>query len=794
MVLVGLAQSNQTLPKHDPPDMPFRRAPMGLSSRSIVVSAATNLHLAFDARLLRTHTVWAGESLNLFGPPYSGSANRFICDFTGTRLWGNPPFFPWSVDPSGENDFREAPPGSDFKGISTKGGVTTFIYHVAVEDRKPFRVHETSRSEVIGGHNVVVRRFEIGPCDYVVRLLAHAEMGKIDDSGDFGRAAAVIERESDCLLALARPDKKLSGNKAGLVWNRSNRDVDYQVMVEAEKGGRGPDSTVITNTVAGSQARLVLAIPRHSSDIAFEISTVVCRDNGEAGKLMPLLLSAPIKPPKMAFLSSREKDAQAAPPTVFRPAASFMDKPSGNEFYRVEHFPIPKEISLLAGGMDFLPNGDLAICTLSGEVYIVGNPQGPAAKAAWRRFARGLNEPMGLKVVNGQIYVVQKCELTRLVDTDGNGEADLFESINDDWGYNGNYHSFATGPVLDDAGNFYVMLTGHRSVYDVPFLGWCVRLKPGMKNEKFKMQNADGNVALLAHRFVTEGFCSGLRMPNGSSLYEGDIFLTDNQGHWIPANKLNHLQPGKFYGHPSAKPSPFEQFNGDTNFTPPAVWFPYAWVRSASDIVTVADNRFGPFKGQMLVGEFQNANVVRVALEKVNGQWQGAVFPFVKGFNSGVNRLVFGPDGKLYVGGLRMGHWTSIAPNATSLDRVSFTGQSPFEIKEVHARPDGFELTFTQPVEVVAASNPESYDTAQYGYVYQGKHDGPENDHDAKVPGPPVHVTKADVSTDRLKVRLKTDGCQAGQVVMVRALDVTSADGKKLWHDTFHYTLNQLPK
>jgi hypothetical protein len=291
-----------------------------------------------------------------------------------------------------------------------------------------------------------------------------------------------------------------------------------------------------------------------------------------------------------------------------------------------------------------------------------------------------------------------------------------------------------------------------------------------------------------------DGYCSGLRVPNGSAVFQGDLFATDNQGHWIPANKLNHLQAGRFYGHPSARPAPREQFNGDTNFTPPAVWFPYAWVKSASDITVIQDERFGPFKGQMLVGEFQNANLVRVALEKVNGQWQGAVFPFVKGFNSGVNRFAFGPDGKLYVGGLRMGHWTSIAPQPYSLDRVSFTGESPFEIKEVRATRDGFELSFTQPVNADSAGNPESYETSQYNYGYHGSHAGPENDKEAKVAGPAIRVAKAEVSSDRLKARLRLERCLPGYVVMLRALDVTDARGKKLWHDTFHYTLNQIPK
>src|SRR5205814_5922103 len=83
--------------RRDPPDQPFRRAPMAESSRSIVIPLATNLHLAFDAQCLRTHTVWSGPGLNLRGPPYTGEKSPFLCDFEGEVLWGNPPLVPWRV-------------------------------------------------------------------------------------------------------------------------------------------------------------------------------------------------------------------------------------------------------------------------------------------------------------------------------------------------------------------------------------------------------------------------------------------------------------------------------------------------------------------------------------------------------------------------------------------------------------------------------------------------------------------------------------------------------------------------
>src|SRR5437667_11036022 len=121
--LLGLLILDQALlaaaMNHDPSDQPFRRAPMAESSRSIVIPLATNLHLAFDAQCLRTHTVWSGPGLNLRGPPYTGEKSPFLCDFEGEVLWSNPPIFPWSAGV--KEDLSERPRGARFEGISTKG-------------------------------------------------------------------------------------------------------------------------------------------------------------------------------------------------------------------------------------------------------------------------------------------------------------------------------------------------------------------------------------------------------------------------------------------------------------------------------------------------------------------------------------------------------------------------------------------------------------------------------------------------------------------------------------------------
>ena len=739
---------------------------MAQASRSVVVSLAPNLHLAFDAAFLRTHTVWEGEPLNLYGPPYTGTAARFICDFTGTRLWGSLPRSPWSFD--GVMSDPNAPV-AHFKGLSTAGGVTAFVYELYPTGAPVVGVFETPRLERVGEHSVIVRRFEVSPLNQRARLAAHDESG--DPFNILGVPAAQGIRTTAGLLVVVL---------RGLPPQNLAPLVNSQPVTElraVERDGKGPYSVITTNVITGRKVTLRITVPPSLEPQTFEVATALVSDTKDAPALAKLL-AKPLE--KLPTPSSTRP-----PPPRFLPDPNFTDTPAGDEFYTVEHFPVPKEIKLTVGGMDFLPNGDLAVCTYGGDVFIIEGAQGKPAGAKWRRFARGLNEPGGLRVVDGEIYVMQKCELTRLRDLDGDGVADTFECVSDAWGFTGNSHTSATGPLVDESGILGALITGHRTMHEVPFMGWCLKISPHPAN--------DADIPFGDH-WMTEGFCSGLRVPNGFGEYRGDLFMTDNQGHWIAANKLNHLQRGKFYGHPSSLPAPAAQFNGDPNFAPPAVWFPYAWVRSVSGLATVGDFRFGPFAGQMLVGEFQNASVVRVALEKVNGQWQGAVFPFTKGFASGVNRLAYGPDSRLYVGGLRMGHWTSIAPQPHSLDRVSFTGKVPFEIKTVSARTNGFELAFTQPVDAASAGSAENWDATQYTYAYDGKHNAPEKDRDEKIPGPPARVTKVVVSADKRAVLLTLEGLKPRHVIMVRALGVKNAEAKPLRNDTFHYTLNEVPK
>jgi hypothetical protein len=757
--------ANNPAPKRDPVGQLFRRAPMAESSRSIVVPVATNLHVAFDTQLLRTHTAWQGQSLDLFGTPYHGRKSPFLSTYDRPPLWTTPPLCPWTTGALPTNDLPPLPVNSRFKGLSTKGGAVTLIYDVGIGNGRTIRIHESSRRQSVGNASAIVRRFEIDTCNEEIWLLAHAEMGKVSEELD-SKPAVIIQRNSDTLLAVSRGPN-------GIKWFTTEKPVSYEVALNAESRGESITERV---TVSGVQSRAYLRIPPHTGAVAIEIASVVGQDREAAPRLAAELANAPVNPAEMLSLMSKTRNVNPAAPKTIAGDRSNLQREGGDEYYRIEHFPVPPEIGLMVTGMDWLSSGDLAICTWPGDIYIVEHPQGGVEAAKYRRFASGLNEPLGLKIQGDQMYIVKKSELTRITDTDNDGEADLYETINDSWGYSGNYHAFAFGPVMDKQENFYAFFCGQRGRWDVPYVGWCVKIRP------------DGN--------RLEGFSSGLRAPNGVGTHgpDDDLFITDNQGNWVGTCKLVHLRRGQFYGYPSGFPAPEADYEHPKNPEPPAVWFPRKLSPSASGFVTIPNDRFGPFAGQMLVGDFQNAVVMRVFLEKVNGEWQGAVWPFAKGFLSGVNRLAMGRDGKLYVGGLKNVAWAASAPKEYSLDRMTFTGKAPFENKEARATSSGFELTLTMPVDLASARNPENYDVSQFTYLYHQTYGSPEIDHTGKKDSAtPIKVARASVSADRLKVQLTLQDWKPGYVTMVRAAELKSGDGKPLWHDTFYYTLNRIP-
>ncbi|MBI5361637.1 MAG: DUF1080 domain-containing protein [Planctomycetes bacterium] len=454
-----------------------------------------------------------------------------------------------------------------------------------------------------------------------------------------------------------------------------------------------------------------------------------------------------------------------------------------NDAYTVDYLRPPDGALVEVGGMDFLPDGRLAVSTRRGQVWLVENALAPDPKdARFTLFAEGLQEGLGLAVVDGHVVVVQRGELSMLFDRDKDGRAEEVRCITNGWGLSGNYHEFAYGLALDDQFHAYVSLNvgfwdpkWWHGKSKAAWRGWVVEVTP------------DGRVL---------PFASGFRSPCGLSMSpEKELWVTDNQGDWEPVGPVYQVKKGRFHGHPASlawtdayratNTEPSDTVPPDVERESPALWLPYKWSRSAGNVVwDQTGGKFGPFGGQMFVTELTNGMVLRAALERVRGDWQGAVFLFRQRIGSTVRGL-FAKDGTLLCGMTNRG-WGGLSPSH-GIARVRHTGRAPFEVRDVHLLQDGFELTFTRPWKRGFAPATTNAALTQYHYDWWWQYGSPERDTKA------LELAGVEPSADRTKLVLRVKELRAGEMVRCVLSGFVAEDGAPLLHDEFAYTLNQLP-
>lgn len=491
-----------------------------------------------------------------------------------------------------------------------------------------------------------------------------------------------------------------------------------------------------------------------------------------------------------------------------------QESPKEEDFFKINKLRSPEGTLLEVGGLCTMPDGNLAIATRRGDVYIVENPTSP--KPYFRKFASGLHELLGIAYKNGSLYVAQRGELTRLQDANMDGKADIFETIYA-WPLSGNYHEYSYGPKIAPDGSFFVTLNlGFGDVWwsgtsFVPWRGWALHI--------FE----DGRM---------EPWATGLRSPCGISMIDGELFYTDNQGDWMGSGSIMPVKKGAFLGNPGglvwtnmpnsplkltqeaifskvnpriefsedgrrAKPENIEKESFKTladikkdvpELQMPAVWLPHGVLGiSNSEIVKIPKGVFGPFEEQLLVGDQGQSKISRVFMEKVKGELQGCAWDFRSGFQSGVLRMSWANDGSLFVGETNRG-WGSAGEANEGMQRLYWNSFMPFEMKTVKAMPDGFEIEFTKPIDKKKAANLSSYLVESFNYKYTPVYGSP-----------PVNLKKCPVkgvkvSEDGLTVRIIVGDLRQYYIHKISLDGIRDQDSSySLVHSTAYYTLNNIP-
>ena len=460
--------------------------------------------------------------------------------------------------------------------------------------------------------------------------------------------------------------------------------------------------------------------------------------------------------------------------------------------YSVETIEIPSHITLGVGGLAFTPKGDLLICTREGDVWRYRNGD-------WSLFASGLHEALGLYVdpKTAEVWVMQRAELTKLIDEDGDGKADIYQTVNADWGLSDNYHEYAFGPVRDAEGNFYGTLNTSLSwigwakkdrwdigrVHDskmgraAPYRGWCFQITPEGK-------------------FVP--YASGMRSPAGLTMNKrGEMFYTDNQGDWNCTSSLHQVVKGRFYGHPSSLAEHPDYAGKNLNRiteeefdhlrTRPAIYLPHGELASSpgEPVFDETGGKFGPFADQVFIGDQTRSNEMRAWLEKVGGEYQGVVFDFADPLQCGVIRNRFAPDGSLWIGQTGRG-WRSVGEKTFGLQRIVWDGRTiPMEMHSVSLTKTGFRIRFTKPVNLAAAGLPDNYAIKHWGYIYQAEYGSP------KVGLTDLKPTSVTVSADGMTAELSLPLVKE-RVYQLTLSNIAGADGAPMTNPTGYYTLNRL--
>lgn len=475
--------------------------------------------------------------------------------------------------------------------------------------------------------------------------------------------------------------------------------------------------------------------------------------------------------------------------------------PQESDYYKITSFQTPRQTAMEVSSIELLPGGKLALGTRRGEIWTVADALGGPDEVKYQLFASGQHEVMGLAYKDGWLYETNRYEVAKLKDDDGDGRADSFLTLTDKWGVSGDYHEYAFGSRFDKNGDLWVVLclTGSFDSKTL-FRGWAVRVKP------------DGTLVPT---------CSGIRSPGGMGFdADGEVYYTDNQGPWHGACTLQHLIPGTFQGHPGGNiwydkapnmgPRPMDPipaaFKGNRKkgepdpdrmvmererikeLVPPVVYFVHGKIGNSSSAIMcdLSGGKFGPFSKQLFVADQSHSNLSRVFIETVNGIKQGVVIPFRAGFQSGIIGGRMDEQGHIFVGGSDRG-WGAKGGKPFCFERVDWTGQMPFEIHEMHAKNDGFEVTFTQPVDATTASEVKSYSARGFTYAYREEYGGPEVDEVFPA------ITKAVVAPDRKSVRLTFDKLTKGNIHELHLDGVTSAEGRPVLHPIAYYTLNEIP-
>ncbi len=733
--------------------------------------------ICFDTDLLRVSGGWTGGFLKLFGTPFDGSHGTWP-EAMGTPVFGTKPGPGWAKGDS-LKDPRTEPFGplpadwAKYRGLYRSGGHVVFSYTVG----------GTSVLEMPGlagdkDHPVLTRTLNLAPTQEPLTLVV-ADLEAAEAGGNVNDGVEVFAADGSTegvAIALSSGENitlvKALGAPKGSSW-------------KVLKGGR----VVLRLAASPNPSEFRLAVARTSRGD----QAVVARLIDEAAR------------PSMDLAQFTKGG-----PTEWAETVETQGKlGEGDGAYVVDTITAPDENPYRSwmrfGGMDFFSGGTkAALSTWSGDVWVVSGIDAKLEKLTWKRFAAGLFQPLGLKIVDDQVYVLGRDGITRLVDLDGDGEADFHEAFNHDMAVTTGFHEFALDLQTDPAGNFY--------------FAKAAPVKGGGRGFDYIAANSGAVMKVSKDGKTLSNYATGFRAPNGIGVGpDGQVTSGDNEGTWMPKCRLNWINPGGFYGvvdtaHRDEKPTMYDE---------PICWFPKDVDNSSGGQAWVTSDKWGPFSGRLLHTSYGTCSLYLALVDQQDGHIQGGVVRFPVNFLSGIMRPRFNAnDGQLYVAGLR--GWQSSAATDAAFQRVRYTGKPANMVTGLKVRKGGLDITFTDPVDAEDANDADSFEVEQWNYLWCSEYGSDDysaesSDYQDRVRElnrlrldrrnnggaietltksfskgrDEVKVESSKLSDDGKTVSLEIPGLKPVMQMKIRA-KLQSADGKKLPVEIYN-TINYVP-
>ncbi len=464
--------------------------------------------------------------------------------------------------------------------------------------------------------------------------------------------------------------------------------------------------------------------------------------------------------------------------------------------------PVSPKVDTQIGALGTLPNGDIISAFHRGEVMVFSHGK-------WKLWASGLQEPLGMYVENQHsIVVIQRSELTRISDTDQDGTADVYETICDDWGMSGNYHEFAFGAVKAPDGDFYVALgtasngAGVRSEIRGEWNAGGISPEETKRNftDAISRKGLQRMYSGVLHRGWVikvnpktgeyKPIASGLRTPHGVCLTaSGDLYVNDNQGDWLGSSKLYKIEEGKFYGHPASlvwkegwnrgAPANLNAAELNKMRTEAVCFLPQGdLANSPTQIIELPKTGFGPYGGDLIMGDMNQPRLVRYLPDEVNGVRQGTALPFFEHSKLGIGntKMTVGDEGTLFIGKTHLS-WAG----ETGMITVKYKDAQHLAIKNVKLTSKGFQVTLNEAVDTKNAV----LSGERYGLHYHKQYGS------KKVEPKPLKASAIKVNGKVIDIEL-VEPPVAGNVYDVSLKGIQSGKFGKLFEDRFFYTATEV--